>query len=126
MNKKDDSSYKSISKVAKLLNLINNSNGKPNTHTLRYWEKQFKQIKPKIFSGRRRYYDTKTINILKKIKYLLKDQGLTINGVKKYLDNEKLFDLDVMQNNSIKDKNINLKAKIKKISNLIKEIKKIS
>ncbi len=126
MNKKDDASYKSISKVAKLLNLINNSNGKPNTHTLRYWEKQFKKIKTKIFSVRRRYYDTKTINILKKIKYLLKDQGLTINGVKKYLDNEKLFDLDVMQNNSIKGKNINLKAKIKNISNLIKEIKKIS
>ena len=126
MSKKENSAYKSISEVAKLLNLINSSTGKPNTHTLRYWEKQFTQIKPKIFSGKRRYYDNKSINTLKKIKYLLKDQGLTINGVKKYLDNEKLFDLDVMQNNSIKDKNINLKAKIKKISNLIKEIKKIS
>ena len=79
MSKKENSKYKSISEVAELLNLINNSTGKPNTHTLRYWEKQFSQIKPKIFSGKRRYYDNKSINILKKIKYLLKDQGLTIN-----------------------------------------------
>ena len=126
MSKKENSAYKSISEVAKLLNLINNSTGKPNTHTLRYWEKQFTQIKPKIFSGKRRYYDNKSINILKKIKYLLKDQGLTINGVKKYLDNKKLLELDHFQNSSIKGSNINLKSKIKKISILIKEIKKIS
>ncbi len=126
MSKKENSTYKSISEVAELLNLINNSTGKPNTHTLRYWEKQFTQIKPKIFSGKRRYYDNKSINILKKIKYLLKDQGLTINGVKKYLDNKKLLELDHFQNSSIKGSNINLKSKIKKISSLIKEIKKIS
>ena len=126
MSKKENSAYKSISEVAKLLNLINNSTGKPNTHTLRYWEKQFTQIKPKIFSGKRRYYDNKSINTLKKIKYLLKDQGLTINGVKKYLDNKKLLELDHFQNSSIKGSNINLKSKIKKISILIKEIKKIS
>ena len=123
---KKNSAYKSISEVAKLLNLINNSTGKPNTHTLRYWEKQFVQIRPKIFSGRRRYYDAKSIIVLKKIKYLLKDQGLTINGVKKCLDNKKLFELDELQNRSIKDQNISLKTKIKKISDLIKEIKKIS
>ena len=123
---KKSSAYKSISEVAELLNLINNSTGKPNTHTLRYWEKQFVQIRPKIFSGRRRYYDTKSISVLKKIKYLLKDQGLTINGVKKCLDNKKLLELDELQNRSIKDKNISLKTKIKKISDLIKEIKKIS
>ena len=126
MSKKENSKYKSISEVAELLNLINNSTGKPNTHTLRYWEKQFSQIKPKIFSGKRRYYDNKSINILKKIKYLLKDQGLTINGVKKYLNNKKLLELDHFQNSSIKGSNINLKSKIKKISILIKEIKKIS
>ena len=125
-SQKENSKYKSISEVAELLNLINNSTGKPNTHTLRYWEKQFSQIKPKIFSGKRRYYDNKSINILKKIKYLLKDQGLTINGVKKYLDNKKLLELDHFQNSSIKGSNINLKSKIKKISILIKEIKKIS
>tara|TARA_Y100000590_G_C15560066_1_gene954385 strand:- start:196 stop:576 length:381 start_codon:yes stop_codon:yes gene_type:complete len=126
MTKKESDSYKSISEVAKLLNLVNNSTGKPNTHTLRYWEKNFSQIKPKIFSGKRRYYDTKSINILKKIKYLLKEKGMTIGGVKKSLDNKKLFNLDELKNSSIKEQNMNLKSKIKKISKLIKEIKNIS
>ena len=71
LNKKDEA-YKTISEVAKLLNLIDQKTGKLTTHTLRFWETQFKEIKPKIFSGKRRYYDKKTIDILKKIKFLLK------------------------------------------------------
>ena len=47
--------YKTISEVAKLLNLVNTKNGNLTTHTLRFWEKKFKQIKPKIFAGKRRY-----------------------------------------------------------------------
>ena len=125
MSKKENSTYKSISEVAELLNLINNSTGKPNTHTLRYWEKQFTQIKTKIFSGKRRYYDLKSIEVLKKIKYLLKDQGMTINGVKKCLYKENLLDLDVLDNRSINNQNIILKSKLTKISKLIKEIKKL-
>ena len=65
MNKKD-SIYKNISEVAQILNLFNTKNGKLSTHTLRYWEKEFKQIRPKLLAGKRRYYDEKTINILKK------------------------------------------------------------
>ena len=125
MNEKLDNAYKSIGEVAKLLNLVNSKTGKLNTHTIRFWEKEFKQIKPKIFSGRRRYYDKETIDILKKIKFLLKDKGLTINGVKKHLLDKNLFELDVSSNNSIKAKNINLKSKIKKISKLVKEIKNL-
>ena len=121
----NDSKYYSISKVAKILNLINDKTGKINTHTLRYWEKHFKQIKPKIFSGKRRYYDLKSIEVLKKIKYLLKEQGMTINGVKKCLYKEKLFELDVLDNRSINSQNIMLKSKLTKISKLIKEIKKL-
>ncbi len=125
MNDKLDTAYKSIGEVAKLLNLINLKTGKPNTHTIRFWEKEFSQIKPKIFAGRRRYYDEKTINILKLIKFLLKNKGLTINGVKKQLLKQNSFDLDEFTNSSIKTKNINLKSKIKKISKLVKEIKKL-
>ena len=122
---KSNSSYKTISEVAKMLNLINNKTGKINTHTLRFWEKQFKQIKPIILSGKRRYYDNKSIDLLKKIKYLLKEKGMTINGVKKILINKNSFALDEIANNSIKvDKN-NLKSKINRISVLLKEIKKI-
>ena len=122
---KDDKAYKSIGEVAKLLNLINPKNGRLNTHTIRFWEKEFKQIKPKIFSGRRRYYDNETIRTLKKIKFLLKDKGLTINGVKKFLLNESSFNLDETSNISIKTTNNNLKTRLEKISNLVKEIKKL-
>jgi len=105
--------------------LINEKTGKLNTHTIRFWEKEFKQIKPKIFSGRRRYYDNETIRTLKKIKFLLKDKGLTINGVKKFLLNESSFNLDESSNISIKTTNNNLKTRLEKISNLLKEIKKL-
>ena len=122
---KTDTAYKSIGEVAKLLNLINKKNGNLNTHTIRFWEKEFKQIKPKIFSGKRRYYDSKTIEILIKIKFLLKEKGMTINGVKNLLLNKNSFNLDEYSNSSIKSKNINLKSKIEKISKLVKDIKKL-
>ena len=64
--------YKSIGEVAKLLNLVNKKNGKLSTHTIRFWEKEFKQIKPYVFSGKRRYYDNKSILILKKFNFFLK------------------------------------------------------
>ena len=120
-----NSKYKTIGEVAKILDLINKKNGLPSTHTIRFWEKEFKQIKPKIFSGRRRYYDNETVLTLKKIKFLLKDKGLTINGVKKFLLNESSFELDETYNISIKTKNNNLKTRLEKISNLVKEIKKL-
>ena len=125
MNVKKENAYKSIGEVAKLLNLVSQKTGKLNTHTIRFWEKEFSQIRPKIFSGKRRYYDNKTIEILKKIKFLLKERGMTINGVKKYLINKNSFDLDEFSNISINSKNNNLKSKIEKISKLVKEIKKL-
>ena len=122
---KNNSSYKTIGEVAKILNLINSKTGKINTHTLRFWEKQFKQIKPLILSGKRRYYDEETINTLKKIRFLLKEKGFTINGVKKFLINESSFKLDESDNSSINTSKRNLKSKIEKISNLVKEIKNL-
>ena len=122
---KTDTAYKSIGEVAKLLNLINKKNGSLNTHTIRFWEKEFKQIKPKILTGKRRYYDQSSIQILKKIKYLLKEQGMTINGVKKLLNNPKPLKLDEISNNLISVNNTKIKNKIKNISNLIKQIKKL-
>ena len=125
MNVKKENAYKSIGEVTKLLNLVSQKTGKLNTHTIRFWEKEFRQIRPKIFSGKRRYYDNKTIEILKKIKFLLKERGMTINGVKKYLINQNSFDLDEFSNTSINSKNNNLKSQIEKISKLVKEIKKL-
>ena len=122
MTSKDDDAYKSISEVAEMLNLVNPKTGSLTTHTLRFWEKEFKQIKPKLFSGNRRYYDKKTIDLLTKIKFLLKDKGMTINGVKKQL-NLNDSELDEITNISINTKNI-LKTKLSKISKIVKDLKK--
>jgi len=122
MINKNNDAYKTISEVADLLNLINSNTGKVSTHTLRYWEKEFKQIKPKIFAGNRRYYDINTIEILKKIKFLLKDKGMTIKGAKKHLLNNE-SELDETINTTINTKNI-LKSKLRKISKIVKDLKK--
>ena len=119
---KKNNAYKSIGEVAKVLALVNKKKGTLNTHTIRFWEKEFKQIKPKILNGNRRYYNTDTIEVLKKVKYLLKDQGMTINGAKKVLNSDKSLKLNELSNNSI-SADYNLINKIKKISNLIKQIK---
>ena len=118
---KADSKYKTIGEVAKILNLVDKQRGKLSTHTIRFWEKEFKQVKPKIFKGNRRYYDENTINILKKIKFLLKVRGMTLNGVKKVLNSED-SDIDELYNTSIKQKNI-IKQKLIKIKKLITEFK---
>ena len=122
MSNKLNRAYKTIGEVTELLHLKNKNSGKLNTHVLRYWEKEFKQIKPRILSGNRRYYDEKNILLLKKIHFLLKDQGMTINGVKRVLDNKQIFNIDESLNNSIRTNN--LKSKLVKISNIIKTLKK--
>ena len=121
---KSNKAYKSIGEVAKILNLINEKKGTLNTHTIRFWEKEFKQIKPNILNGNRRYYNKETIEVLKKVKYLLKDQGMTIKGVKKVLNSDKSLKLDELPNNSIST-NHNIIYKLKRISNLLKNIKKL-
>ena len=122
MTDKKNNSYKTISEVVKILGLKSKRAKSIPTHTIRYWEKEFKQIKPKIFNGNRRYYDNENIKIIEKIHFLLKDQGMTINGVKKILNEEKSFKLDEMSNKSIKAKDF--KNKLIKISNIIKSLKK--
>ena len=124
--KKSESAYKSIGEVAKILDLVNVKDGSPNTHTIRFWEKKFKNINPKIFAGKRRYYNTKTIDLLKQIKYLLKIKGMTIKGAKNILENNKSFKLDDSANESINiSKKLVLKNKIAKISKLVKDIKNL-
>ena len=121
IEKKEKNAYKTIGEVAKILNLINKKNGSLSTHTIRFWEKEFKQIKPKIFTGNRRYYDQNSINILKKIKFLLKDKGMTLNGVKKAL-NSKDSDIDEFYNTTINQKNF-IKSKLIKIKKILTLIK---
>ena len=118
---KDFDAYKTIGEVSKILGLNSKKGQLIPTHTIRFWEKNFKQIKPKIFNGNRRYYNKKNIELLKKVHFLLKVQGMTINGVKKVLDNKQALNLDEMSNHSIKVSN--LKNKLTKISYIIKNLK---
>ena len=115
---KNNKIYRSIGEVAKEI-LVN-------THTLRFWEKEFKQIKPKILSGKRRYYSEKDINLLKLIYELLKNQGYTIAGAKKLLNNSSIK-LDDELSSGIKKKNFqgSLKIKAQKIKLILNRIKGI-
>jgi DNA-binding transcriptional MerR regulator len=120
---KSNQAYKTIGEVVKILNIKNKSGKMVPTHTIRYWEKEFKQIKPKILNGNRRYYDKNDIDLLKKIKFLLKDQGMTIIGVKKLLNSTKSNELDEISNKSISA--LDLRNKISNISKIIKNLKNL-
>ena len=120
---KSDSAYKTIGEVAKILNLKSNDKGSLPTHVIRFWETQFKQIQPKILSGNRRYYDKKNIDLLINIKFLLKDQGMTINGVRKLLNKKQSNNVDEILNKSIRTDN--LRNKLTNISKIVKELKNI-
>ena len=118
---KSNTAYKTIGEVTKILNLKPNNKGVLPTHVIRFWETQFKQIRPKVLNSNRRYYDEKTINLLKKVKFLLKDQGMTINGAKKILNNDDSLKLDEIADKSIRTENF--RNKLIKISNKLKELK---
>ena len=120
---KSDQAYKTRGEVVELLDLKNRFGNKSPTHTIWYWEKEFKQIKPKILSGNRRYYNKSNVDLLKKIKFLLKEQGMTINGVKKILNKGHSNHLDEISNKSIRTDN--LRNKISNISKIIKDLKDI-
>ena len=113
-----------ISQLASLLNLVNSKTKKPSNYILRYWEKEFKQIKPIIIKSRR-YYSKKQINIIKLIKFLLKEKGMTISGVKNVLKSN-INSLDDYNSYSLKadyHRKI-IKDKSKKILEKLKKIKK--
>ena len=127
MKKKSSNAYKTISEAAKEIGLINKRNKKPSTHTLRFWEKNFKQIRPKILNGNRRYYSSKDILALKLIYNLLKNQGMTINGAKRVLNSGSIkLDQNIMSD--IKGENLkqDLKNKVEKIRNILNKLKNIN
>jgi len=112
-----------ISEASKILNLIDPKTKKPLNHVLRYWEKEFNEIKPKKINNRR-YYSQKQIEIIKLIKFLLRNKGMTIFGVKKLM-NLKINNLD---DNDLRSLNVdyyknNLKEKSKLLLEKLKNIK---
>ena len=128
INKKD-AAYKTIGEVAKALGLVNKETGHLQTHTIRYWETKFKQIRPNIRAGKRRYYSVKDLKIIKYIKFLLKEKGLTISGVKKMLNDTESHHLDDYINLSVYKPGIKttdvIREKIKNISKIINELKNL-
>ena len=119
MPKKINSAYKTISEVLKILNSNIDTRKKNELHTIRFWETQFKQLNPKRINNRR-YYDNKNIDTLLKIQFLLKNQGMTISGVKKLLNNNNL-NIDLNEKKNINS--INIKYRLNKINKLIKNLK---
>ena len=127
-NNKSQDAYKTIGEVAKEIGLVDENTGHLQTHTIRYWETQFKQIRPSIRAGKRRYYTVKDLKIIKYIKFLLKEKGFTISGVKKLLEKKNTSKLDDYLNLGVykpdlKTKKV-IKDKIKNISKIIKDLKR--
>ena len=81
-----------ISELSRILNLIHPKTKKPLNHVLRFWEKKFKQIRPKIINNRR-YYSPEQVEIIKKIKFVLKTKKMTIFGARNLL-NDNINKLD--------------------------------
>tara|TARA_E500000178_G_C16580429_1_gene555771 strand:- start:183 stop:569 length:387 start_codon:yes stop_codon:yes gene_type:complete len=73
-----------ISKLCEVLNLIDPKTKKPQTHTLRFWEKEFSQIKPKKINNQR-YYSQKDVEFAVLLKSLIRDEKISISGVKNIL-----------------------------------------
>ena len=128
MSEKSAEALKTIGEVAKELNLIELETGKTKTYILRFWEKEFPQLRPKVRAKGRRYYTVENVKLLKKIHYLLKDKGMTIKGAKKIIDNN-INDIEVddfgrkdISTNTLLDK----KEKLIKIKKIITEIKNLS
>ena len=111
-----------ISELSKILDFIDPVTKKPQNHILRYWEREFHEIKPKRIN-KRRYYSIKQVEVIKMIKFLIKSNGMTILGVKKFL-NMKTNKLDYDNSHGLKA--CNRKNLLKNKSKLIlKKINKI-
>ena len=100
-----DKKYYSISEVSELCSV------KP--HTLRFWENEFKELKPITRKGNRRYYQKKDIEMIRKIQALLYEEGLTISGVKRNLSS-------TQNNNSISDSSGKIVEDLEKLLKTIK------
>ncbi len=87
MAKKYTKLYYSITEVGKILDL------KP--HILRYWETEFPVLHPKKNRAGNRAYRKKDIDIAQTIKYLLYDEGYTIEGARKKIQWLKDQDVDL-------------------------------
>jgi DNA-binding transcriptional MerR regulator len=111
-----------ISELSLMLDLIDSSNKKPRNYILRYWEKQFKQIRPKKINNRR-YYSPQQVEIVKMIKFLIKNKGMSILGVKNILNSNRIK-LDDYNSYSLKADYYKLRFK-KKSNKILEKINRL-
>ncbi len=101
-----DKKYFSISEASHLCQV--------KTHTLRFWEKEFELLKPLTRRGNRRFYQREDLLIIRKIRSLLYEEGLTISGAKKKISS-KAFSTDSSSNSLV----------INDLEEILKEIKQV-
>jgi len=100
--------FYSISEVAEMFN-INQSN-------LRFWEKEFKQLKPRRNDKGTRFYTNEDIITIKKIIFLIEEQKLTLAGAKLKMEQKK----DVVQKQQeLAERLMKIREELKGIANLI-------
>ena len=99
-----DKKYYSITEVSELCDI--------KSHTLRFWEKEFKDLKPITRKGNRRYYQAEDIQLVKTIQSLLYEEGMTIAGAKKNLQSNLR---EEPQDNKLKNVIDDLEALLSKI-----------
>ena len=66
-----------------------------NESTLRFWEGEFKELRPRRSSGGKRLYSDADIELLEKIKYLLRERKFSIEGAKEHMSG-KTEELDLI------------------------------
>jgi len=76
-NGKSAAAFRTISEVASDLDVP--------SHVLRFWESKFAQVRPLKRGGGRRYYRPEDVELLRRIRQLLYEDGYTIKGVQKLL-----------------------------------------
>ena len=99
---KSSDAYKTIGEVSKLLKIPQ--------HILRFWEESFAQVKPLKRKGGRRLYSENDINLLRRIKILLNEEGYSIKGVKNYLSKNKIENIKTEGKLKVSDE-VSLKLK---------------
>ncbi len=102
-----DKKYFSISEVSDLCRV--------KTHTLRFWEKEFDMLKPVTRRGNRRFYQKEDIQVVRNIRNLLYEEGLTISGAKKKISSKE----------SDQQETFNKEFLLDDLEKILKEIKKV-
>ena len=103
-----DKLYFKIGEVSDLLELP--------THVLRFWETEFKKIKPKRTSSGQRMYRKKDVVLILKIRHLLYEKGFTISGARQHLRSKQDFAEELPQTLSVSE----LRHELEQIRELIK------